>query len=591
MRAFAAVVVGLFMACGGSTGGPAPVPVCQEVNGTLVCGAPDGGGTGGGVGTGGGAGTGGGTGQPLQGCQGFTWWDFALGRLGEAVVYRGVAIDVPPSKQPTCVAGHHAEFTVLATSPLPAGLALDRLTAHIVGTPTTLTPESVAEVIIESVDEATGARVNAGSAWPRLTVVEPVVTTPSAPVIADFSPTQGSAGTRVTLSGTGFGTVASDLTVAFNGVVAPVISLGLMDIVTGVPAGATTGPITVTRGGQTGASSTSFRVGAVMAFSTVFAGGAGTTARVLSLVAVSDTQALVGRDDGSLLRTTDGLTFAPLAYAGGLPSGDNATSLGITGLHCGTTDCLVARRASFNLARLTAPFSATPTALAVASAGPTEHLACGAKAVRECVGLEQAGVANRYVSSSADFAAQPLSLRTATFGAATDFQFNKLHAGPGTATYFLFGLGKGSFPNRAGGLAFSEDSGLTWAVIPGAPGESFGGHCYRENTTTTCFVAQAPGGLKVGKASGALAAMAFTDVPGLPANGLFYDVTCESPGVCTAVGVAQPGLSTQKGLIAQTRNGIDWYPVYYGTCALRRVGCATGTCFIGDEFGAVIKGR
>ncbi len=64
--------------------------------------------------------------------------------------------------------------------------------------------------------------------------------------IIEFSPTSGSVGTNVGISGTGFSTTPSQNTVAFNGLTAAVVSATATKIVVSVPSGATTGPISVT---------------------------------------------------------------------------------------------------------------------------------------------------------------------------------------------------------------------------------------------------------------------------------------------------------------------------------------------------------
>jgi YD repeat-containing protein len=79
--------------------------------------------------------------------------------------------------------------------------------------------------------------------------------------IIEFTPNNGPAGTTVTIYGTAFSTTPTQNTVAFNGVAATVTSATATQIVTQVPANATTGPISVTTPAGTAASSTSFIVG------------------------------------------------------------------------------------------------------------------------------------------------------------------------------------------------------------------------------------------------------------------------------------------------------------------------------------------
>lgn len=75
-----------------------------------------------------------------------------------------------------------------------------------------------------------------------------------------FTPDRGVAGTQVRLQGNGFSTEPSANSVNFAGVPASVLSATGTELVTLVPAGATTGPISITVGTQTVASSSDFTV-------------------------------------------------------------------------------------------------------------------------------------------------------------------------------------------------------------------------------------------------------------------------------------------------------------------------------------------
>jgi fibronectin type 3 domain-containing protein len=70
------------------------------------------------------------------------------------------------------------------------------------------------------------------------------------PAITSLSPTSGPPTTSVTISGTSFGVTQGVSTVMFNGATATPISWGDNSIVVPVPAGATTGNVVVTVGGQ-----------------------------------------------------------------------------------------------------------------------------------------------------------------------------------------------------------------------------------------------------------------------------------------------------------------------------------------------------
>ncbi len=85
-------------------------------------------------------------------------------------------------------------------------------------------------------------------------------TTVAAPTITNFTPTSGTPGTVVTISGTNFDPVVSKNEVRFNGVLALVTAASATSLMTTVPSGATTGPITVTTRGGTATSGSNFTV-------------------------------------------------------------------------------------------------------------------------------------------------------------------------------------------------------------------------------------------------------------------------------------------------------------------------------------------
>jgi hypothetical protein len=83
------------------------------------------------------------------------------------------------------------------------------------------------------------------------------VTPPASPSISDFTPTNGSVGTSVTINGSN---LANASAVRFNGTSATILTDTSSQITTTVPTGATTGAITVTTGGGTATSPLSFTV-------------------------------------------------------------------------------------------------------------------------------------------------------------------------------------------------------------------------------------------------------------------------------------------------------------------------------------------
>lgn len=80
------------------------------------------------------------------------------------------------------------------------------------------------------------------------------------PVITDFTPVTGPAGTVVTINGSNFSSLTSGNLVLFNGVSAVVTAATSTSITTSVPAAATTGPISITVNGLMATSEAAFTV-------------------------------------------------------------------------------------------------------------------------------------------------------------------------------------------------------------------------------------------------------------------------------------------------------------------------------------------
>ena len=78
--------------------------------------------------------------------------------------------------------------------------------------------------------------------------------------IVEFTPDKGAVGTSVTIYGTGFSLTPAQNSVSFNGVAATVTAASATQLIVAVPAGASTGPITVTTPNGSAASTTSFEV-------------------------------------------------------------------------------------------------------------------------------------------------------------------------------------------------------------------------------------------------------------------------------------------------------------------------------------------
>ncbi len=105
------------------------------------------------------------------------------------------------------------------------------------------TLEGIAEgqvMVTATLDGVQGAAPLGVTLWPS-----------TGPVVTAVTPDRGTVGTAVQIFGTGFSPRASDDWVAFNGVPAPVTAASETALTATVPAGASTGPVTVTVGGRT----------------------------------------------------------------------------------------------------------------------------------------------------------------------------------------------------------------------------------------------------------------------------------------------------------------------------------------------------
>jgi hypothetical protein len=102
----------------------------------------------------------------------------------------------------------------------------------------------------------------------------------STPTISSFSPSSGTAGTSVTITGGNFSTTAASNSVAFNGTSATVTSATITEIVATVPSGATTGRISVTVNNLTATSSSDFTVTPSITSFSPASGSVGTTVTI-----------------------------------------------------------------------------------------------------------------------------------------------------------------------------------------------------------------------------------------------------------------------------------------------------------------------
>ncbi|MBU6182732.1 MAG: lamin tail domain-containing protein [Verrucomicrobia bacterium] len=142
----------------------------------------------------------------------------------------------------------------------------------------------------------------------------------TAPTITSFTPASGQVGDSVTITGTNF---ASNATVSFNGTSSTSVTFtNNTSLNATVPAGATSGPITVTVGAESGVSSTSFTVvnpnapaistnGTLTAFSTTF--GNASAAQTVGVTGTNLTADIAATVPTGFEVSTDGTTYGPNA--------------------------------------------------------------------------------------------------------------------------------------------------------------------------------------------------------------------------------------------------------------------------------------
>jgi hypothetical protein len=129
---------------------------------------------------------------------------------------------------------------------------------------------NIAATVTASTTTSITTTVPAGATTGRISVTRNCLTVQSTvnftiggaagPTITSFTPASGPIGTTVTITGTNFSTTPANNTVRFNGTTSTATASTATSITTSVPAGATTGKITVTVAGNTATSGTDFTV-------------------------------------------------------------------------------------------------------------------------------------------------------------------------------------------------------------------------------------------------------------------------------------------------------------------------------------------
>ncbi len=145
--------------------------------------------------------------------------------------FEGMEVIIQGTNFSSAVAGNMVSFN--GTAAVVTETTTMEITTNV---PAGLTP-GAAEVTV-----TTNNKTSAGFPF--------TVTIPIIPTITSIDPTSGKVGTIVTITGTNFSTTAGENTVSFNGTEATVTEATATTITTIVPAGATTGNVTVTVDGE-----------------------------------------------------------------------------------------------------------------------------------------------------------------------------------------------------------------------------------------------------------------------------------------------------------------------------------------------------
>jgi len=193
--------------------------------------------------------------------------------------------------------------------------------------------------------------------------------------IVTLTPNSGPVDSTVTVYGTGFSTTATQNTVAFNGTQANVISSTRNAIVTEVPTGATSGPVTVTTPTGSASSNTPFTVATsqlptILSFTpTIAAGGTAVTI------------------NGTNFQTTAANNTVRLNGTIATASSESSSQIQ-TSVTTGATSGHISVTTPFGQATSTADFFAVPSPFTASQVGFTDRMSVGTTST---LGIQTAG--------------------------------------------------------------------------------------------------------------------------------------------------------------------------------------------------------
>jgi RHS repeat-associated protein len=182
--------------------------------------------------------------------------------------------------------------------------------------------------------------------------------------VIEFAPHSGQVGATVTIYGTAFSTTPASNLVKFNGVTATVISSTTTQIVTTVPAGATSGTISVKVGTPTATSAASFTVlGAIAPTVTGFSPGIAVPGATLTITGTNfDTNVLFDKTvvGGTFVKVTAATATSITAVVPPVPNSGKVVVSTPNGVATSSSD-----------------FFAVPTGFVASDIGPTGRLTFG----------------------------------------------------------------------------------------------------------------------------------------------------------------------------------------------------------------------